>query len=169
MEYKYLGIVFKPSGVFSEAINLLCKKASKAIFCIKKMLISDKINVSAHLKLFESCVSPILLYCSEIWCLNIIKTDKSLESKYLSMQSVKVQIKFAKYLLGVNKAAVNLAVLSELGMYPISIQALKSSVGFWLHILKSKEKLLGEAYKLSSQLTDGFQNKIKLNISCPMK
>ena len=29
-EYKYLGILFKPSGSFTEATNLLCKKASKA-------------------------------------------------------------------------------------------------------------------------------------------
>jgi hypothetical protein len=35
------------------------------------------------------------------------------------MLPVKVQIKFAKALLGVNKQAVNLAVLGELGMYPI--------------------------------------------------
>ena len=32
-EYKYLGIIFKPSGSFTEAIDQLAKKASKAIFC----------------------------------------------------------------------------------------------------------------------------------------
>lgn len=41
---------------------------------------------------------------------------------------VKLQIKFAKNLLGVNSKAANTAVLAELGMYPIGIQALKSSV-----------------------------------------
>ena len=162
MEYKYLGIIFKPSGVFSEAINLLCKKASKAIFCIRKMLFSDKMNVPAHIRLFESCISPILLYCSEIWCVNIVKNDKSLESKYLSMQPVKIQIKFAKYLLGVNKAAVNLAVLSELGMYPIGIQELKSAIGFWLHILNSDDRLLYDAYQANSCISDGFYSKIKI-------
>jgi hypothetical protein len=39
------------------------------------------------------------------------KSNIDLESKYLSMLPVKVQIKFAKALLGVNKQAVNLAVL----------------------------------------------------------
>jgi hypothetical protein len=39
-----------------------------------------------------------------------------LESKYMSMLPVKVQIKYAKALLGVNKQAVNLAVLGELGI-----------------------------------------------------
>ena len=43
------------------------------------------------------------------------------------MAPVKIQIKFAKFLIGVNKAAVNAAVLAELGMYPVSIQALIAS------------------------------------------
>ena len=88
------------------------------------------------------CIKPILVYCSEIWSLNIVKSNVDLESKYLSMLPVKVQIKFAKALFGVNKQAVNLAVLGELGMYSISIQALKSAIEYWLHILKSENTLL---------------------------
>jgi hypothetical protein len=37
-----------------------------------------------------------------------VKNNVDLESKYLSMLPVKVQIKFAKALLGVNKQVVNL-------------------------------------------------------------
>ena len=59
-EYKYLGIIFKPSGSFTEAINQLAKKASKAIFCIRKSLCSENMNVVLHMKLFDSCVKPIL-------------------------------------------------------------------------------------------------------------
>jgi hypothetical protein len=57
---------------------------------------SEKSNISTHLKLFETCVKPFLVYCSEIWSLNIVKSNVDLESKYLSMLPVKVQIKFAK-------------------------------------------------------------------------
>ena len=56
------------------------------------------------------------------------------------MAPVKIHIKFAKNLIGVNKAAVNAAVLAELGMYPVSIQALKLSISFWLHVLNSGKK-----------------------------
>jgi hypothetical protein len=52
------------------------------------------------------------------------------------MLPVKVQIKFTKTLLGVNKQAVNLAVLGEIGMYPISIHAFKSAIGL-THVSKS--------------------------------
>lgn len=160
-EYKYLGIIFKPSGIFSNAISLLCKKAAKALFCVKKMLYSEKNDVLSHLKLFYSCVSPIMLYCSEIWSLNIVKNTKTLESQYFSMESVKLQLKFAKGLLGVNSKAVNTAVLAELGMYPISIQALKSSIGFWLHVIDSKQPLLYDAYEANKNLPEGFASKIK--------
>ena len=34
-EYKYLGVLFKPSGVFSHAIKLLSDKTMKAIVCIR--------------------------------------------------------------------------------------------------------------------------------------
>jgi hypothetical protein len=60
-EYNYLGIIFKPSGSFTEAINQLDKKASKAIFCIRKSVCSENMNVVLHMKLFDSCVKPILL------------------------------------------------------------------------------------------------------------
>jgi hypothetical protein len=39
----------------------LCKKAKKALFCIYKTLNSDKLNIWPNLKLFDSCVKPILL------------------------------------------------------------------------------------------------------------
>jgi hypothetical protein len=72
-EYKYLIIVFKPSGSFSFAIHYLSKKASiKAMFCIRKTLYSEKLNAFLHLRLFDACVKPILLYCSEIWSLDIL-------------------------------------------------------------------------------------------------
>jgi hypothetical protein len=49
----------------------------------------------------------MLVYCSDIWSLNIVKNNVDLESKGLSMLPLKVQIKFAKAPLGVNKQAVN--------------------------------------------------------------
>lgn len=44
-----------------------------------------------------------------------------------------MQFRFAKYLLGVSKGATNMAVLSKLGLDPISIDALKLTIGFWYH------------------------------------
>ena len=76
------------------------------------------------------------------------------------MLPVNIQVKFAKSILSVNKAAVNLAVLGELGMYPISIQALKSAVEYWLHVINSDNNILRDAYKSNLQLSDSFVSKI---------
>ena len=43
-EYKYSGIYFRPSGVFTQGIKYLCNKALKGIFCIRKALMSECMN-----------------------------------------------------------------------------------------------------------------------------
>ena len=84
-EYTYLGVILKPWGSFSSAIGHLCRKARTAIFRIRKMLFfSDKMHIPPHLKLFDSCVKSILLYCSKIWSLDSLVNNRSnLENKYL--------------------------------------------------------------------------------------
>jgi hypothetical protein len=94
---------------------------------IRKTLYSEKMNAFSHLRLFDACVKPILLYCSEIWSLDIlIKRNLNFESKYDSFVPNKTQIKFAKFVLGVHKSATNIAVLSELGLFPLSKMYLDS-------------------------------------------
>ena len=164
-EYKYLGIIFKASGTFSDAIIHLSKKASKAAFCIWKSLYSDKCNVLVHLKLFDSCVKPILLYCSELWALPLLLKGTNLsdfEVNYEKFVPDKIQVKFAKYLLGVHKSATNIAVLGELGLYPLSVSALKSCVSYWLHVLKATDdKLIFHAYKDNVLLKNSLFDKLR--------
>lgn len=75
---------------------------------------------------------------------------------------VKVQLKFAKVLLGVGKGAVNLAVLSELGLMPIATDALKLSVGYWHHLVNAKvDSLVYFAYKANLKLNNSYASKIK--------
>jgi hypothetical protein len=47
----------------------------------------------------------------------------------------RIQVIYSKYVLGVHKSATNTAILGELGLYSLSLNALKSSVEYWLHIL----------------------------------
>jgi hypothetical protein len=69
-----------------------------------------------------------------------------MESRYFLFQPVKVQIKFAKYILRVNKTAPNLAVLGELGMIPCSVDAIKLCVGFWHHVVNSNQYLISKSF-----------------------
>jgi hypothetical protein len=156
-EYRCLGIIFKPSGSFTEAINQLAKKFSKAFFCIRKSLCSENMNVVLHMKLFDSCVKPILLYWSEIWAMSLIVKDGiDIETKYDSFHPNRIQIKLAKYILGVHKSAINIAVLGELGLYPLSIQSLKSCINYWLYLVNTQENsLVFYSYKENILLKDG--------------
>ena len=73
-----------------------------------------------------------------------------------------MQFRFAKYLLGVNKEATNMAVLSELGLDPISIDALKLAIGFLYHVINTtNESLVHKAYEENLTLQNGAASKIK--------
>ena len=163
-EYKYLGIIFKPSGSFTEAINYLCETASKASFCIRKAVAFEYLNVDLFLNLYEHCVKPILLYCSEVWCLDkVMYRSSDLEQKYHILPIEKVQLKFCKILLGVHKSAVNNAVRAELGIFLLAIFCLKSCVNYWLHVIELNDNnLVYNAYSDEISCDTGFSHNIKL-------
>lgn len=60
--------------------------------------------------LFDRMVMPILMYCAEIW--GIYSTTHLIE---------KVHIQFCQNILGVKSQTPNMAVLGELGRYPLAI------------------------------------------------
>lgn len=166
-EYKYLGIIFKPSGTFTDGINYLCKKALKASFCIRKAIGSDKMNTPLFLKLYEQCVKPILLYCSEVWAgERLINQAGPIERRYDTLSTERIQLKFCKFVLGVHKSASNIAVRAELGLFPIALYCLRSSISFWLHIIESdNNKLVRKAYNESCQFIKGFGSNLKVALN----
>ena len=70
-------------------------------------------------------------------------------------------MKFAKYILGVNKTSSNMAVLGDLGMFPCSTDALKLAVGYWHHLVNSSTKSLIYTVYNSAHDANWFKLKIK--------
>ena len=68
------------------------------------------------IKLFDALISPILLCGSEIWG---VDCNDQIEKDPLEL----VQIKFLKWLLGVNKYCSNNACRAETGRFPMKIEA----------------------------------------------
>ena len=163
-EYKYLGLLFKPSGSFSYAVINLMKKAKKAMFSLKSTLASDRMSVIPHIKLFDSCIKPIALYCTEVWILDTLKIEKGdIEKRYISTIPEKMHVKYLNNVLGLNIGAVNSAVLSELGRYPLPISSLKMMIGFWYHIINANaNKLIKIAYEANMKIKNGFCQKLEL-------
>ena len=117
-KYKYLGIVFKNTGLLKYASENLADKARKVFYSLKsKISQSDKFSVKTWLKLYTRCSSVILhriTYGSEIWLtdfnLNLDTLDK--------LPFEKVQNMIFKNILGVHGKASNLAINAELGTFP---------------------------------------------------
>ena len=70
-------------------------------------------------------IKPILCYALEIWTAcdlskRKVRTGDGLV-KYLDKIAIeKVHVQFCKFILGVNRRAVNLAVKGELGRFPVT-------------------------------------------------
>ena len=84
------------------------------------------------LKLFDSCVEPILLYGCEVWGYENVDILE------------KVHTKFCKFIFGVSKYSHNMPVYGELGRYPLSIKIKQRMVRYWTRILKSSEYKLNK-------------------------
>ena len=99
----------------------------------------DSVPVKVLLKLFSALVSPILLYCVEVWGVQLLGSLSNIEmfkKKFFSTISdiEKLHIKFCKRILGVHSKSTNLAAIAELGRYPMIIQVSTLAIKYWLRI-----------------------------------
>ena len=67
-EYTYLGLKLSSNGSFNQAIKTLADKGTQALFLlIKKKANFSNLKPKLAIKIFNSIISPILLYNSEIY------------------------------------------------------------------------------------------------------
>ena len=123
-DYIYLGICFNWNGSFVKAKKLLHDKASKAMYSLIQKGRRLNLPTDIMLKLFDSCVEPILLYGCEVWGYENVDILE------------KVHTKFCKFIFGISKYSHNMPVYGELGRYPLSIKIKQRMVRYWTRILK---------------------------------
>ena len=75
------------------------------------------------------------MFSSEVWG-DQMKPNNDTELSF---------VKFCKHALGVNRRSVNKAVMSELGVYPLYIDAKLSIISFYLYLKGSKNIRLSES------------------------
>ena len=168
-EYKYLGVTLNISDSSKQTAKIMKDKALKAIFKILKSFNGRPNSVKVGIKLFESLVKPILLYGSESWGAGLykfeqlLKIEKGKTKLYFDNPLEKLQMKWYKGLLGVNRKATNIAVLAELGKYPVAIDIATNIIKYWLRIVNfDTSALIYECYTDNVILLQG-QNKCWLN------
>ena len=143
-EYKYLGVVFHKSGKFQKAEEHLAKQGNKAMHSLRRNVHGKEIKADVMLQLFDTLVSPILTYGSDIWfpfnqTSNSDWTDQF--TKYLSSKqpAENVHIRFCRSLLGMHNKTMKAPVLGELGRYSMAIQIIGQVLSFWIHIIEAKD------------------------------
>ena len=161
-EYQYLGLKLKPSGSFSLAVQELNDKATRAWFGISNIIFKNKrMEVDRIFSLFDSLVTPVATYGSALWLPFTVKNKnfESLTTLLDSWEGFKCEIinqKCAKMTLSVNKKTSRLAVLGELGRYPIFLNSLSHSLNYKQSLLsrKSNNRLVACTFNEMEQLND---------------
>ena len=131
------------------------KMALKALYKLRKEVGDNfRANIMLRIKLFDALISPIPLYVSEIW---VVDSNDQIEKDPAEL----VQIKFLKWLLGVNKYCSNNVCRAETGRFPIKIEAQYRNFKFWLTLTKHPHKLSQVVYIKSRMNKELWSQKVK--------
>ena len=145
-KFRYLGVLLSSSGIWTAAQSELACRASKGLFCIKHFVFNSKINnVQILLKLFDSCIIPILNYGAEIWGFHKAKDVE------------RVCDNFYKFVTKLPKNCNNIAARGELGRRRAHCERYLRIVKYWLRLISSSSQLplfLQKAYKLQQKMDD---------------
>ena len=138
----YLGMKFHYTGNLEPGVKALSDQALRATNCLLSLFKRVSFDLKTKISLFDSLVTPILLYGSEVW----------------GMQGFdcidKVHIKFLKILLGVRPQTPNYAVYGELGRFPLSVICKERAVKFWLKLLKNRQSLTFQVLMSEVEVTN---------------
>ena len=129
---------------FTPSLANLSAKATRAIYALNSKLPTKNSPVRTIIKLFDSCVSSILLYGSEIWEPYADHDWKSWDKTPIE----RTHTQFLKRILGVNRSTTNNLVRSELGRYPLQERILKRNLTYIRYMdAKSQSSLVWNALR----------------------
>ena len=160
-QYTYLCIIIKPFESFQSAVEELNDKTSKAWFSISNFLYQNKkMPINKALKIFDSLVKPISMYCTELTLPFIIPESKFSNKTFLSywedFPPELLNQKLCRMLLSVQKKASRLAVLGEIQRYPLLISSL-------CNVLKYEQSLMTRG--VNGCIIEEIFNEMKISTS----
>ena len=136
--FSYLGSTFNYNGTFRKAIVNQAKQGRKAMYRLLSKAAKLNLPPDLTIRLFNSLVTPVLLYGSEIWG---YENTQILE---------RVQLQLCKQILHVHKTTPNCIVYGEFGRLSMRCMIEKRMVNYWCRIMSGKEgKLASILYNLS--------------------
>jgi len=128
--FTYLGLTLSSNGNFYKAQKNLSNQALKALYSLNSLFDYMPLDISDRLKLFDSLVSPILNYSSEVW------------GFHLAGDVENIHLKFLKRNLRVHSKTCNAAVYGEFARFPLIVIRKIRIIKYWCRILKSPNTLM---------------------------
>ena len=145
--YCYLGIEISCSGSFGLARKCLNEKARKASFPLKALINQFQLPVKNSINLFNSFVSPILLYNAENLAhlshkqiSDVEEGKKSILDILMNSYSNGSQYKFLKYVIGVKPNCSNIAAIGEVGEVPLMLKAWVTLISYWHRVTEMDDR-----------------------------
>ena len=105
--YKYLGLILDDHLDFNKSAELLSDAAGRALGSVINMFKNNgNLGFKTFTKLFESCITPILDYCSGVWGFRNFQCCETIQNRAM------------RFYLGVNRFCPNQAVSGDMGWEP---------------------------------------------------
>ena len=129
--------------------NNSVKKEAHALFKVHRKIDIHKLPLKTALEIFDTIITPILPYNSEIWGAyeknDLNKWDNSLTENF--------QLRFCKLYLGANRKASNIACRGELEKLPLLITIKKNIINYIKHIpALPDDSILKQCLNISKKL-----------------
>ena len=135
-DFVYLGMKMNYNGSFKPAQKHLYNRASRAMFSLITKMKKLMLPIDIQIELFDRIVVPILLYGSEVWYPQMCDL------------ATKLQLRFYKIILKLNKSTPSQMIFGELGQFPLDVQAKQRMLNFWFRLTDpvNKNKFSSKMY-----------------------
>ena len=142
-KYKYLGLYFNEHMDDTEIVLDVAKTTTRALgFMISKYKNSGGLLYESFIKLYESCLQPVMLYGAGLW--------GSKEHKKLNT----IQNRLCKFFLGVPKTSANVAVIGDMGLLSMQAKQKLEMLRLWCRLkCMDKNRLCYNIFKWSTSLS----------------
>ena len=149
-DYTYLGTRISSSGNFTLSLEHLRQKALHALFSLRRHTDFSKLKPSLANKIFDTMISPILTYNSEVWGAFVKSDFKSWDSSGIE----KPHLHLCKRYLVVHIKSSNVACRAELGRFPLLLDILNKKIINYLNCLQEKDEnsIVKQSLKISVDL-----------------
>ena len=141
-DFIYLGVKLNSNSSYKKEQVYASEQANKSLYSIISKSRQLNLDLDLQIDLFDKVVMPVALYGSETW------------GAYGCEIVSRVQLKYYKYVLKLNRNTSTNVLLGELGKLPMSEVIKKRVLNYWFRIITctNRFKLTSIMYKLMSQL-----------------